>query len=477
LSKVTESEASKKKQKLGASPQLPALEALAGVFASPEYRELIQEVTNCGELCERVDLATQVYAKGSHLLCHDDVIGTRKVSFIYYMTDPEEEWSSVEGGALELYPSEASTGQPACAPSTELLPLADSLAVFLVEPGVSYHAVREVRGDRARVSLQGWLHAPSLEETLNFQQRGLATLQQILDTRNGEATGSASSDPVGTSHESEVEVGELSQDDFKALSKWIAPAYLDPRQLEAVQKQFEESSYAVLTEFLRADLAQRLAGELEAVDKVDGFQPDAEELPIPCYTSGAADGWEMVGPPHLRRFLRFSKASPKEAALESPYRRLGCSLWEIAVELFASDSFRRWLKACTGLDPKNDGRPQVRRFRPGLDYTVAARGALSESHEADLDAILCFAMGGSEDEVSATATEQWASEEVGGFECYLAADEEDETVEAQEVYRGADTDGPLVNLPAVPNALCLVMRDDKTLRFLKCADLICCSFS
>lgn len=25
---------------------------------------------------------------------------------------------------------------------------------------------------------------------------------------------------------------------------------------------------------------------------------------------------------------------------------------------------------------------QVRRFRPGLDYTVAARGALSESHEA-----------------------------------------------------------------------------------------------
>ena len=47
--------------------------------------------------------------------------------------------------------------------------------------------------------------------------------------------------------------------------------------------------------------------------------------------------------------------------------------------------------------------------------------------------------------------------EVGGFECYLAADEvggmglraegrrggQEETVEAQEVYRG-DTDGPLV---------------------------------
>eukprot|EP00435_Cladocopium_sp_Y103_P014423 s2722_g3.t1 len=73
---ATGSEASKK-QKL-ADSELPALEQLAAVFASAEYRELIQEVTKCGELCDRVDLATQVYAKGSHLLCHDDVIGTRK---------------------------------------------------------------------------------------------------------------------------------------------------------------------------------------------------------------------------------------------------------------------------------------------------------------------------------------------------------------------------------------------------------------
>eukprot|EP00435_Cladocopium_sp_Y103_P032166 s2722_g8.t1 len=196
----------------------------------------------------------------------------------------------------------------------------------------------------------------------------------------------------------------------------------------AVQRQFEESSYAVLTEFLREDVAQRLARELEEVDKADGFQPDAEELPVPCYKSGAQDGWELVGPPHLRRFLRFSKTGN---SMESPHGRLGCGLSDVAGELFASESFLRWLKACTGLDPKNDGRPQVRRFRPGLDYTVAARGA-QDTDEADLDAILCFAMGGSEEEASA-ATEAWASEEVGGFECYLAADEEDETVEAQEV--------------------------------------------
>jgi Rps23 Pro-64 3,4-dihydroxylase Tpa1-like proline 4-hydroxylase len=42
--------------------------------------------------------------EGCHLLCHDDVIGTRRVSYIIYLTDPDEEWLKEDGGALELYP-------------------------------------------------------------------------------------------------------------------------------------------------------------------------------------------------------------------------------------------------------------------------------------------------------------------------------------------------------------------------------------
>jgi Rps23 Pro-64 3,4-dihydroxylase Tpa1-like proline 4-hydroxylase len=37
-------------------------------------------------------------------LNHDDVIGTRAVSFIIYLTDPDEPWTAEDGGALELYP-------------------------------------------------------------------------------------------------------------------------------------------------------------------------------------------------------------------------------------------------------------------------------------------------------------------------------------------------------------------------------------
>jgi Rps23 Pro-64 3,4-dihydroxylase Tpa1-like proline 4-hydroxylase len=31
------------------------------------------------------------------------VIGTRRVSYIIYLTDPDDEWRENEGGALELY--------------------------------------------------------------------------------------------------------------------------------------------------------------------------------------------------------------------------------------------------------------------------------------------------------------------------------------------------------------------------------------
>jgi Rps23 Pro-64 3,4-dihydroxylase Tpa1-like proline 4-hydroxylase len=32
------------------------------------------------------------------------VIGTRAVSFIIYLTDPDDAWTVEDGGALELYP-------------------------------------------------------------------------------------------------------------------------------------------------------------------------------------------------------------------------------------------------------------------------------------------------------------------------------------------------------------------------------------
>ena len=51
-----------------------------------------------------------MYARGSHLLCHDDVIGTRCVSYILYLSRPGQQWVPRLGGALELYATDEAGG-------------------------------------------------------------------------------------------------------------------------------------------------------------------------------------------------------------------------------------------------------------------------------------------------------------------------------------------------------------------------------
>lgn len=126
--------------------KLPGLLALRAALYSQQFRQLVRDVTGCGELSDKTDCSCNTYAKvvitvcvhlhsnctsthsnctcahhvymfthhmymlqphhvvairqGGHLLCHDDVIGTRRVSYIVYLTDPDEPWRAADGGAL-----------------------------------------------------------------------------------------------------------------------------------------------------------------------------------------------------------------------------------------------------------------------------------------------------------------------------------------------------------------------------------------
>merc|ERR1712012_1243435 len=99
--------------------------------------------------------------------------------------------------------------------------------MFLVEPGVSFHAVSEVRGAKARVSIQGWLHAPSLEQTRGFEHRGLATLQQILSTSRSDEQSVAKPATILEAKPIAPEVGEavLTSEDLEFLAQWLSPPY------------------------------------------------------------------------------------------------------------------------------------------------------------------------------------------------------------------------------------------------------------
>lgn len=166
---------------------MPYLMALRRAIYSPNYISFIEKICDLqpGTLTGQIDCAVNCHIQGCHLLCHDDVIGTRKVSYIFYLTDPDPTWTDTDGGRLELYSCCLKEGQqegeenhdnpkasiskrksddnnnsmrlkvPNVFPSKMIVPIFNSMAYFVVQPGVSFHAVSEVLCDRPRLAIQG----------------------------------------------------------------------------------------------------------------------------------------------------------------------------------------------------------------------------------------------------------------------------------------------------------------------------------
>ena len=65
----------------------------------------------------------------------------------------------------------------------------------------------------------------------------------------------------------------------------------------------------------------------------------------------------------------------------------------------------------------------------------------------------------------------WDLGEVGGFEAYLLAEDEDEVVDgkkgAADTYRQSDEESGVLNVSAASNSLNLVLRDEGLMRFVK----------
>lgn len=128
----------------------------------------------------------------------------------------------------------------------------------------------------------------------------------------------------------------------------------------------------------------------------------------------------------------------------------------------------------TGLGLPTARRGRIRRFRPGLDYAVAHHRLLTK--RSTLDATVCFVLPpdqgqeglkaavleskeGEEDDEE-EEEDIWESGEVVGFECYIAADEEDNEAAAEY---NQDDDTELLSVSASMNTLSLVYRDRGTM--------------
>ncbi|RVD85817.1 uncharacterized protein DFL_004124 [Arthrobotrys flagrans] len=348
---------------------LPSLSQLRDALYSPIFRDYIEQITNCGKLSgSKVDMAINVYTKGCHLLCHDDVIGTRCVSYILYLTDPDDAWQPEWGGGLRLYPTNPmkdEEGKESLIPtpdwSLEISPASNQLAFFVVQPGKSFHDVEEVFVDgKARMAVSGWFHIPVEGEDGYIEGReqelaeksSMKLLEKNLEVHDSPRA-SRSDYPKGDKDQT------LSREEIEFLKKYINPTYLEDKSLSSVAERFSETKNVQLLKILDAGFSEKLKAYVEDLDntelKYDGAAIP-EDTPL----------WKVSGPPYKQRFLytqpdheRFSTTADKDF---SP-------LEELSHVLLPSVAFKKLLAKITGKVAVN--RDIItRRFRPGLDYTL-----------------------------------------------------------------------------------------------------------
>ncbi|KAK4983659.1 putative component of NuA3 histone acetyltransferase complex [Elasticomyces elasticus] len=442
--------------------RLPSLLQLRDALYSPDFRSWISEVSQAGALSgSKTDMAVNVYAPGCHLLCHDDVIGSRRVSYILYLTDPDRPWKAEWGGALRLYPTQqhrGTKGEEVKLPSPEwsktIPPAWNQLAFFAVQPGESFHDVEEVYrrveaeneddGGRIRMAISGWYHIPQegedgYEPGLEERLAERSSLQQLqgkqdqLDLPQPQWWDYDNRAATNGSPEYEEEVG-LSEQDLDFLLKYMKPHYLTPDTVDELSALFAEESSLRLSDFLNDRFAASLRPTIEAME---------HDCPSETY-------FQAARPPHKQRYqyrqsshLPTTDKSGNNIAGENPYTEL--------LDIFLpSLAFRKWLSLATGLGLRRSNII-ARCFRRGLDYTLAT-GYEDENAQLEfcLDVTPTQGWGGEDPEAStkendaehdsketngaskSTGTARTSAESgdaateednVGGYELYMAGDD------------------------------------------------------
>jgi hypothetical protein len=175
--------------------------------------------------------------------------------------------------------------------------------------------------------------------------------------------------------------------------------------MKALASLFVEQSSVELHTFLAQSLAEKLSVGLRELDIKDGLGPNRSGR-IPPHTSGTQGPWMAKGPPHKWRFCTLSPQPTSNPTHASPDE----TMRSLQDELLRSEAFRAWLACVSQLVPLRHS-VEARRFRPGLDYTLAT----SEEKEARLDVCLVLTPD-VEEEKTESVPKGWATGEWGGWE-------------------------------------------------------------
>lgn len=490
--------------------KLPSLLSLRDAIYSESFRKYIAGVTGCGPLSGRkTDMAINVYTPGCYLLCHDDVIGSRRVSYILYLTDPDQPWQAEWGGSLRLFPVQEIKGKDGVVAKTPLPdpvkiipPAWNQLSFFAVQPGESFHDVEEVYhastkeqlakdGGRIRMAISGWFHIPQKGEEgfVEGEEEKNAKNSSLMQLQGNPAQYDAPQALPVTVNKSKNVVDDFDESDLDYLIKYMAPTYLTPDTLEQVSEHFENASSISLPQILSKKFSERLEKYIR--------EQEQSALPDNSKDIEKSTKWKAAKPPHKHSYLYQHPVQADDlraAKEENP-------LTELIDHFLPSRPFRNWLKVATGCTI--DGHDIIaRRFRRGKDYTLATGHDGKARLELNLGLTPTYGWGdpdeidedeeedGDDDDEEEEVEEEpkgkgkgkakaapqkkekpapkheEETEDVGGHEVYMAGD--DEADEDAAIYKATnDEDNILFHQSAAWNKLTLVLRDSGILKFVK----------
>ena len=429
--------------------KLPNLFKLQQILYSKKFRDFMSYITQSGPLSHsKVDLSVNVYKKSCHLLIHDDVIGSRRISFIIYLPDPNRKWKDHYGGGLRLFPT-VDYNIPHPDPVAKLVPQFNQFAFFKIQPGYSWHDVEEVKVDKYRLSIQGWYHIPQENDPEGFipgeesqwikQNESLAYTDLTPFTFPNPQRSLI--DPNVLVPTTNTEKTFLTSDDIKLLSEYISESYLNADTIKKLRENFFNNSFISLDKFLNGEKSNFLLNMIKYNELNKQIPTSMEQVSPP---------WDLARPPHKWQFLYLENIEDQQ--MDTGKDQLALELDKLR-KFFESDTFRKYILEITNLLPVTE-QILVRRFRPGFDYTLAETLDLNKTIDGLLECVL-------EGTLSLTPFDGWESRSNGGYQLYMINDAD---LREDQV---SGNDAILINKPASWNSFNLVMRDADVLEFIK----------
>ncbi|KAF0274975.1 hypothetical protein FOG51_00153 [Hanseniaspora uvarum] len=474
--------------------RLPNLYVLQNIIYSKYWRDYISKLLNCGPLsASKTDLSVNTYDKGCHLLIHDDVISSRRVSFILYLPDESLDWKVSFGGNLKLYDS-FTKNIPMSDASKRFIPQFNSMAFFNVQPGYSFHEVEEVKVDKHRISIQGWYHIPQegeegyiKGEEEEWIKQNNSTLKQLKSGSNENNLKNFEFPNSNNYQNIDNFTSVLDEDDKKLLAQYINPKY-SIENLAALSESFQASNKLILKNFLHERYAQVLKKDIRQYEINVDAPKDYKSIQHPWKCAWPTNKWRFL---YIdgKKFFKITKDKSidelisEEKALKVNWKELsedyqneintmmeeeGCQSdafitdddMDLASEnniikllelmtFIQSSTFKKYLTLLSNIDSIKKESIMIRRFRPGYDYTLATTGNNS----------LDFNLG-------LTPTQNWDYKN-GGYHLYMK-NEEAEGEDDDAVYKkNEEDDGVLLNEVPEFNKLVIIKRSKMDLEFVK----------